>query len=168
MGEWYQSVRSGLVLSGSTLYGTTEIFGTSSNGTVFAISTDGSGFTNLYNFDSLLGNINFDGANPSGAPLLSGNVLYGTANNGGSSGYGTVFSLSLTLPMEPQLTITAFGINVVLAWPTNVPGFNLQATTVIGSQTVWTNVLPEPVIVGGQNVVTNSISGSQVFYRLSQ
>jgi uncharacterized repeat protein (TIGR03803 family) len=35
--------------------------------------------------------------------ILSGNTLYGTARNGGSSGKGTVFSLSL--PPPPQLTL---------------------------------------------------------------
>src|SRR5262245_45192970 len=38
-----------LALSGDTLYGTT-IFGGSGAGTVFAIKTDGTGFTNLYLF----------------------------------------------------------------------------------------------------------------------
>src|SRR5262249_28066630 len=38
------------VLSGNTLYGTTTWGGSSDNGTVFAINTDGTGFTNLYSF----------------------------------------------------------------------------------------------------------------------
>ena len=41
---------AGLVLSGNTLYGTAARRRQSGNGTVFAINTDGSGFTNLYNF----------------------------------------------------------------------------------------------------------------------
>src|SRR5439155_10286473 len=41
---------AGLILSGSTLYGAANAGGRSGQGTVFAVKTDGSGFTNLYNF----------------------------------------------------------------------------------------------------------------------
>ena len=41
---------AGLILSSNTLYGTTCIGGTSGNGTVFALNTDGTGFTTLHNF----------------------------------------------------------------------------------------------------------------------
>ena len=44
-------LNGGLVLSGNTLYGTTSSGGTSNWGTLFAINTSGSGFTNLYNFN---------------------------------------------------------------------------------------------------------------------
>ena len=42
--------QGGLVLSGNALYGTTVNGGTSSNGTVFVVNTDGTGFTNLHSF----------------------------------------------------------------------------------------------------------------------
>ena len=41
---------AGLILSGNTLYGTAYGGGSSGNGTVFAVNTDGTGFTNLYSF----------------------------------------------------------------------------------------------------------------------
>ncbi len=47
--------RAGLVLSGSTLYGTAKSAGSSSNGTVFAVNLDGSGFTNLHTFTAAFG-----------------------------------------------------------------------------------------------------------------
>src|SRR5437764_998013 len=47
-----------LVLSGSTLYGTATYGGSSGWGTVFAVNSDGTGFTTPYNFTG--GN---DGAN---------------------------------------------------------------------------------------------------------
>jgi len=37
-------------LSGNTLCGTANLGGSSGNGTVFAVNTDGSGFTNLHSF----------------------------------------------------------------------------------------------------------------------
>ena len=41
---------AGLILSGNTLYGTTYWGGTNGNGTVFAVNTNGTGFTTLYSF----------------------------------------------------------------------------------------------------------------------
>jgi uncharacterized repeat protein (TIGR03803 family) len=80
---------AGLLLSGSTLYGTTFSGGISNAGTVFAVNTDGSGFTNLYSFTG-----GHDGANPVAGLILAGNMLYGTASAGGSSGDGTVFAVN--------------------------------------------------------------------------
>ncbi len=89
--------KSGLVLRESTLYGTTSEGGGSGSGSVFAISTDGIGFTNLYSFSetSSAHSPNSDGAKPSAGLLLSGNTLYGTTFYGGTSGYGTVFKVRI-------------------------------------------------------------------------
>ena len=72
---------AGLILSGNTLYGTTAYGGSSGNGTVFAVNTDGTGFTNLHSFTarSVLIYTNSDGADPHAGLILSGNTLYGTA-----------------------------------------------------------------------------------------
>jgi uncharacterized repeat protein (TIGR03803 family) len=86
-----------LILSGETLYGTATFGGSSGNGTIFAINTNGAGFTNLHNFTQLsdIGSgTNSDGACPLGGLIISGNMLYGTANIGGKSGNGTVFAVS--------------------------------------------------------------------------
>ncbi len=165
---------AGLILSGNTLYGTARFGGSSGNGTVFAVNTDGTGFTTLYSFSQLKPNplggvgINDDGALPYGELILSGNALYGTAYEGGSSGYGTLFSLSLPPVSSPQLTLLPSGPYVILTWPTNATGFTLQSTTNLVSPAVWTTVSPGPVVVNGQNAVTNLISGAQQFFRLSQ
>jgi hypothetical protein len=66
----------------------------------------------------------------------------------------------------PQLSIVRSGSGLVLAWPTNAIGFALQSATNLASA-AWSKVLPAPVVVSGQNAVTNQISGSQIFYRLS-
>ena len=39
-----------LILSGNTLYGTASSGGSSGDGTVFAVNTDGTGFTTLHSF----------------------------------------------------------------------------------------------------------------------
>jgi len=167
---------AGLILSGNTLYGTAFFGGSSGNGVVFKVNTDGSGFTTLYNFsafilDSSLGvYTNSDGGNPGCPLILSGNTLYGTAEMGGTWGNGTVFSL--TLP-APQLTLTTAGANVILTWPTNYAGFDdsgytLQSTTNLESPTIWSTVSPTPAVVNGQFTVTNLVSGTEQVFRLSQ
>src|ERR1700733_8805383 len=73
----------GLVISGNTLYGTANAGGTNGNGTVFALNTDGTDFTNLHTFAKTVANAsnfgtNSDGATPYAGLILSGNTLYGT------------------------------------------------------------------------------------------
>jgi hypothetical protein len=68
---------------------------------------------------------------------------------------------------QPQLTIIPSGANVILTWPANAAGFTLQSTTNLVSPAVWITNSPAPVVVNGQNAVTNPISGTQKFYRLS-
>ena len=67
-----------------------------------------------------------------------------------------------------QLTIMPSGTNVILTWPTNALGFTLQSTTNLASPAVWSTNSPTPVVVNGQNTVTNPITGPQRFYRLVQ
>ena len=79
---------SSLVLSSGTLYGVTEQGGTSSQGTIFSIGTDGTGFNVLYSFTG-----GTDGAAPNGSLILFGNTLYGTTVQGGTASDGTIFSI---------------------------------------------------------------------------
>jgi len=154
---------AGLVLSGNTLYGTTEDGGSSGNGTVFQINTNGSGFTVLKNFSPLVNNTNSDGAHPEADLVLSGVTLYGTTSDGGSSGKGTVFSLVLH---GPPLTLIRSGANAIFTWPTNPSGLTLQCATNLVTSVVWKTNLPAPVVVNGRNTVTNPITGKQQFFRL--
>lgn len=86
-----------LILSGNTLFGTTSQGGTSLNGTVFQVNTDGTGYTNLHSFISLPYNYpistNDDGAYPVSGLVLSGETLYGITPRGGTLGNGTVFAV---------------------------------------------------------------------------
>jgi uncharacterized repeat protein (TIGR03803 family) len=156
---------AGLILSNNTLYGTTSGGGGAGNGTVFAVNTDGTGYTILYSFSATAGlnHTNSDGAIPYAGLILSGNILYGTAVNGGINGNGTVFALSLV----PSLSVALTGNQVVLSWPTWAPNFSLWSTTNLASP-VWSAFSPGQVVLDGQNTVTNSIAGNQQFFRLSQ
>jgi uncharacterized repeat protein (TIGR03803 family) len=158
-----------LILSGDTFYGTAEFGGTVGRGTLYAINTNGSGFTNLHNFSASPAGRNTSlGDEPICGLILSGNTLYGTTGEGGDHA-GTVFSISF----PPQLSILASGGNVVLEWPTNFAGFDysgyaLQSITNLLSPALWTAVVPGPVVANGQFTETNPLSGPQQFYRLSQ
>ena len=110
-----------LVMSGNVLYGTTQGYPEDS-GTVFAINTDGTGFTNIYTFSTVAsggggggiipggggiilggggigggigGGNNADGAYPKAGLILAGSTLYGTTSGGGVNGAGTVFKINL-------------------------------------------------------------------------
>ena len=48
------------------------------------------------------------------------------------------------------------------------PCYVLQSTTNPVSLAVWSTNSPAPVVIAGQNTVTNPITGTQRFYRLSQ
>ena len=162
--DGYEPV-AGLILSGNTLYGTASGGGSSGNGTVFALNTDGTGFTTLHSFTAAPPyGTNSDGAFPLAPLILANNTLYGTASAGGTNGYGTVFSIFI----QPQLTLIPSGPYVILAWPTNYSGFTLQSTTNLGSSAVWSTNSSPPVVIGGENVVINAASGKQQFFRLSQ
>jgi uncharacterized repeat protein (TIGR03803 family) len=67
-----------LVLSGTTLYGTTSSGGSFGYGIVFRVQTDGTGFTNLQNFGGGFDGGNVSYGNASAGLVLSGNTLYGT------------------------------------------------------------------------------------------
>jgi uncharacterized repeat protein (TIGR03803 family) len=158
---------AGLIVSGKTLYGTASGGGSFGQGTLFAIDTNGKNFTNLYSFTATLGpnpSTNSDGASPQSSLILSGNTLYGTTYAGGSSGFGTVFSFLFA----PKLNLILSGTNVILTWTNNATGFTLEFTTNLVPPAIWTTNLTAPVVVSGQYTVTNPISGTQQFYRLSQ
>ncbi len=79
-----------LTLVGSTLYGTTNLGGSSGDGTIFKLNTDGSGYTVLHSF---AGGPN-DGDGPLGDVTVAGSVLYGTTAYGGTNAFGTIFEMN--------------------------------------------------------------------------
>ena len=74
-------------------------------------------------------------------------------------------SAVLTVP-RPTLRIESLSASSVrLLWPTNELPFRLQSNTNINT-TNWITATPPPVTLGTNNLVTNTITGSQKFYRL--
>jgi uncharacterized repeat protein (TIGR03803 family) len=138
--------QAGLLLSGNILYGTTEL-SSGGDGEVFAINTDGMGFTNLWNFNYREGYQLYAGL------ILNNNTLYGTASQGGFNGQGSIFALSLgPIPLNIQYISNA----VVLSWGN--PAFSLQAATNVTG--VYTNV------TGAASPYSNTVISSQMFFRL--
>lgn len=80
-------IKTGLILSGNTLYGATSTGGIHDKGTIFKVSTDGGGFTKLFDFDGIN-----DGELPINL-ILSENVLYGTTYSGGANNVGVIFKV---------------------------------------------------------------------------
>lgn len=78
-----------------------------------------------------------------------------------------VYGIGVILSPPTILSVILAGTNVVVMWPTNQGGFYLQSTTNLSSA-VWTTNSSAPFIVNGQFTVTNPISASQQFYRLSE
>jgi uncharacterized repeat protein (TIGR03803 family) len=76
----------GLVLSAGVLYGTGSSGGANTNGAIFAIGANGSGYRVLYD---LAGDT--DGKVPEAKLTLAGRYLYGTCASGGANGGGTLF-----------------------------------------------------------------------------
>lgn len=151
-------------------YGTTVIGGNTNYyyaglGTVFKINTNGV-LTSLYSFTG-----QYDGAYPI-AGMVEGRDgnLYGTTA-GTAPNVGNVFRLAI-VPEPPELTMIHYGANVILTWPANATtGFNvtpfiLEFANNLASPAAWQTNSAPTVVIGGQNVVFNPITGTQMFFRL--
>ncbi|HEY3852833.1 MAG TPA: choice-of-anchor tandem repeat GloVer-containing protein [Verrucomicrobiae bacterium] len=77
-----------LIATNNTLFSTTKFGGSTGNGTVFTVNTDGTGFGVIHNF------VYSDGGDIEGDLVLSGNTLYGAAYQGGAGiAQGALYSL---------------------------------------------------------------------------
>jgi uncharacterized repeat protein (TIGR03803 family) len=96
-----------LSLSGNLLFGMTPDGGpyirsyNDGYGCIFSIDTNGSGFKDLYFFDSIQGEL------PQGDLTISGSVLFGMTSGGGTDGDGVVFKLDTTNIASPINKIVA-------------------------------------------------------------
>ena len=129
------------------LYGTTRYGGSNDGGTVFKLSTDGSGFGILHSFTG----INGEGSQPLAALLVgSDGALYGSTFWGGAyATNGVTGTLFKMFDSGPPIMITVLGANPLTnqyrtpyvdpgatAW---APGFGLASFTT--NSTVNTNVV---------------------------
>ena len=89
---------------------------------MFALNTNGTGFTTLHSFTN-----SPDGANPYAGLILSGNTLYGTACSGGSSNAGTVFAVNTN----------GTGFVVLHSFTISPDGANPQAGLILSGNTLY-------------------------------
>ena len=143
-----------LILSGSTLYGTTWGGGSNNDGTVFGVPLTGGTPTVLYPFDGTYT------SHPISGLTLSGSTLYGTTASGGGYGYGgTVFSM----PVAGGTPTTLFSFDGtdgdVPVGTMTLTGSTLYGTAVYGGATwgsgpnddgygtVFALTVPEPSVL---------------------
>ncbi len=143
------STNGGVILVGSTLYGTTAPGGDNGYGAVYSVPLTGGTATVLASFDDFT-----NGREPYADLTLSadGNTLYGTAVQGGDDEDGTVFSLPLT---GGALTVLASfdGSNGKYSYADlTLSGNMLYGTTEYGGAnnngTVFELTVPEPASIG--------------------
>lgn len=79
-----------LALDSGRLYGFTSFAGSSGDGTVFSLNSDGTGYQLMHSFTGADGNQPLIGS----TPLISSSTLYGVTYGGGSGGAGTVFKMN--------------------------------------------------------------------------
>jgi uncharacterized repeat protein (TIGR03803 family) len=83
-----QPMFGSLLLNGSFLYGVTQYGGVNNKGVIFAIRPDGTGYSKLYDFDSI------NGFRPMGSLVSDGVFLYGMTTYGGTNNSGTIFKIA--------------------------------------------------------------------------
>jgi uncharacterized repeat protein (TIGR03803 family) len=152
-GADYYDPQGPLNVSGNMIYGATTY-------TIFGLTTNGTGYTNLYSFPFPGNNgsgvhTNATGYAPNGGLVLSGGSFYGTAQDGGVNGFGTVFALNLR-PAAIPLTIREAPGAVILTWTNSA--FALQSAP--GPSGSFTNIL------NATSPFTNAMTGSQMYFRL--
>ena len=104
-----------LTLVGNTLYGTTSAYlsytempdpndidtwynVTTSNGCIFKINTDGTGYAHVYDFDGI------NGSKPYGAVTVIGTQMYGMTSAGGATDKGVLYQYNLSTKVYTKLT----------------------------------------------------------------
>ena len=76
--------------------------------------------------------------------------------------------VNVAAPAPPRLTATQAGNQFIVRWPTNnASGLSLKGSARLGAGAAWSAVGSMPVLAGNQWVVTNSISSTAQFFRLS-
>jgi uncharacterized repeat protein (TIGR03803 family) len=148
------SPAGGMVLIGNTLYGTMYTGGSANNGSIFKINIDGTGYTELHSFSATVPTIwgtNSDGNRPQGDLVADGDMLYGTAQYGGTNGSGTIFKINTDgsqFTVIKTLSATYLGTNNVGGNPL-VSGTNTDGARPLGSLILYGSTLYGTTYHGG-------------------
>jgi len=105
-------------------------------------------------------------ASYAGTVIVTSDAGSGT-NTIAVSGIGTSTDTVHNPPIAVGAKIQT-GNALVMTWPTNAVGFQLESTTNLGPSANWTPVGTAATMVNGQNVLTNSLTLPGTFFRLHQ
>ncbi|NOS72728.1 MAG: hypothetical protein HOP33_22740 [Verrucomicrobia bacterium] len=93
-------------------------------------------------------------------------TLFATANSTDGETSHQIRSANTTVALAGvRLDFARSGSDLILSWPTNAIGFNLESSVALTNST-WSGVMPEPVVVGGRFTVTNVMKDDAQSYRL--
>ena len=130
--------REGLLLAGGTLYGSAYIGGFDGAGTLFQVSTNGTGYQVLHSLNYLDG----DGFRAHGDMLRLGNTLYGATWSGAGTGgdsnayTGVVFAFTPTNSVPPITNSVTFACTLTPLLATNTVGTTHTVTATVTSNTL--------------------------------
>ena len=146
----YRSDVYGVIVTNNVIYGTTGQHSNLLVSTIFTMNTDGSGYNEIHDFSAAAFNAsgaltNGDGIRPNRL-VLSGDVLYGATQGGGTNGYGTLFKMNSSgsgfsvmhtfIPPVKDVPLNEFtncgGVNPGPLTSLTVSGNALYATTYSG------------------------------------
>lgn len=68
--------------------------------------------------------------------------------------------------VPPQLSLQASGNNVVLSYPTNAVGFNVQSCSGLGGGVAWQNLTNPAILIGTNWSITLPMAATSGFFRL--
>ncbi len=150
-----------LVLSNDTIYGMTGNGGTTGDGAIYSINTNGQSETILHSFT-----IPFDGFFPFAGPVLSGHTLY-VSTSQGAGGVGAIISIDLSGPPPAISNIVANADGTVTV---NFSGganktYLVQSTTNLSPPVVWQNVSTNVAAGDGTWLYTNTPGSPVQFFR---
>jgi Family of unknown function (DUF5343) len=141
-----------------------------------------------------IGYPNNDAGGGGGSFVVEGNTPLVIAGGAGGGGGGSIIDSSaitnlaevsgilspdepyngeiIITALPPPLSITADGANVVLTWPAadtgfTTTGYTLESATNLVPPVAWQTNSAAPIVIGGQDVVINPITGTQMFFRLT-
>ncbi|HXB58362.1 MAG TPA: peptidylprolyl isomerase [Candidatus Acidoferrales bacterium] len=80
---------------------------------------------------------------------------------------GVTVVVSNTVTVVPPLSLTPAGQSMQVAWPAWAYQFGLQDSSNL-AESVWADVTNYPALAGFQNVVSNTASSGNLFFRLKQ
>lgn len=130
-----------LTMYNGVLYGMASQGGANSQGCIFSINTNGTGYRDLHDFAG-----EPDGGFPTGSLTLSGNMLYGMTTGGGTINEGIIFSIN------PD----GSGYNILYNFGFSTTGANPNGSLTISGNVMYGVTVPAS---GTGNLFSISTSG---------